>query len=63
MDNETQACATCGRGCHVVIGFFLFLFGLNFLLGNIGVWNDYVTNIIWPALLILSGIVVAFRTK
>ena len=39
-----------------MVGVFIALFGLTFLLKNLDVISDHVTNIIWPSLIILAGV-------
>ncbi|MGA7745140.1 MAG: hypothetical protein WBP56_12450 [Polyangia bacterium] len=53
----------CRCPCHRAIGVLVALFGLNFLLKALGVYGDNVSNIVWPVLLMLSGIKHTFRGK
>lgn len=64
MNIEPKVCPTtheCKCGCHAWKGYLLFLFGLNFLLANLGIISIYASNIIWPSLLILAGLACIFK--
>lgn len=45
----------CKCPCHKATGFFIILFGATFLLKALNVLSEEMTNIIWPAILILAG--------
>jgi len=47
---------TCPCPCHRMTGIFITLFGLNFLLKTLGVYGENISNIVWPAILILAGL-------
>jgi hypothetical protein len=46
---------TCGCGCHKVMPILVILFGLDFLLGMLGVLTMGFVNIVWPVLIIIAG--------
>ncbi len=46
----------CGCPCHMMMGIFVILFGLTFLLGALGVISDHLVSIIWPCFVILAGL-------
>ncbi len=48
---------TCFCRHHKVVPILVFLFGALFLLFNLGVVTAAFTNIAWPLLVILAGIV------
>lgn len=52
---------TCGCGCHKVIPILVILFGLDFLLGMLGVLTPGVVNISWPIIIILAGGMMLFK--
>jgi len=44
-------------------GIILLIFGVAFLLKNLGVMEDVTWSIIWPSILILFGLIAIFRKK
>ncbi len=61
MNMESKECSTCGCVCHKFPGILIALIGLTFLLGHFDIITSYNVNTIWPILLILIGIVKAFK--
>ena len=53
METEEKKCPC---PCHHVMGIFIVLFGLMFLLGALGVLSERTVGIIWPVLVILAGL-------
>ena len=47
---------TCACPCHKMAGILVALFGLNFLLKALGVYDDHISNIVWPALIMAGGL-------
>jgi len=45
-----------GCPCHKMVGIFIILFGLTFLLGTLNVISQQIVNIVWPSLIILVGL-------
>lgn len=56
MEEGKEECKGCSCFCHKVIGLLIALFGLTFLLKDVGVYGDYVNNIVWPSLILLGGL-------
>ena len=46
---------TCGCGCHKIMPILIVLFGLDFLLGAVGVLTWGFVGISWPILVIIAG--------
>lgn len=53
----------CGCPCHMMMGIFVVLLGLTFLLGNVGVLTQYLVGILWPSIVILAGLKKMFAGK
>ncbi len=53
MDSNGKKCCC---PCHKMIGIFVILFGLTFLLKNLGVISDHTAAIAWPVIIILAGL-------
>lgn len=56
MDGKMMMGGMCKCPHHKMIPLFIILFGVDFLLGTLGVLNMYTVNIIWPILIILGGL-------
>mgnify|MGYP001560885175 CR=1 FL=1 len=41
---------------HKVVPVLIVLFGLTFLLGNLGILSGAIASIVWPSLIILGGL-------
>ena len=52
---------TCGCGCHKFMPIIVILFGLDFLLGMLGVLTMGFVNISWPILIIIAGCMKLFK--
>jgi hypothetical protein len=46
----------CACPCHMMPGILIALFGLTFVLKNLGVYSDNVNNWIWPIILLVGGL-------
>lgn len=46
----------CCCPCHKAPGLLIAVFGLTFLLKNLGVYDDSINNMIWPATILLYGL-------
>ena len=46
----------CGCPYHSMMGIFVILFGVVFLLKNLGVISENVSQILWPSVVILAGL-------
>jgi hypothetical protein len=53
MENS-QSCCKCM--CHSTIPVLIVLFGLTFLLKELGVVSASTANIVWPVIIILIGL-------
>lgn len=54
---EKEKCSSGGCPCHkMAMGFFVVLFGLTFLLREMGVLSMHTANMIWPVLVMLGGV-------
>jgi hypothetical protein len=51
----------CSCPCHNMIGVFVFLFGLTFLLRALDVLSNHAAAIIWPIIVMLAGLKTIFR--
>jgi hypothetical protein len=51
----------CGCGCHKVMPILVILFGLDFLLGMLGVLTAGFVSISWPILIIIAGCMMLFK--
>lgn len=51
---EKAGCNNCP--CHKMLGVFIVLFGLTFLLGTLEVISQKTVNIVWPIFVILAGL-------
>ena len=69
MENDMKMggkmCGACGCGCgcmcHKIIPVLVILFGLDFLLGMLGVLTVSFVSVSWPILVILAGCVKMFK--
>jgi fatty acid desaturase len=62
----TPECCTPSEGkkccpCRKLPGLFLILFGLTFLLRELGVISPHVAAVTWPVIVILAGAQYLFR--
>jgi hypothetical protein len=46
----------CGCPCHKAPGILVILFGLSFLLRNLGVIDDQIHGIAWPVIVMIGGL-------
>ncbi|MGD0060315.1 MAG: hypothetical protein ABSD58_12935 [Verrucomicrobiia bacterium] len=46
---------SCSCQCHKVVGLFIALIGLTFLLGAFNVFSQRAVEVVWPILLVLIG--------
>jgi len=63
MQTPQAAQGKCSCPCHKMIGVFIVLIGLTFLLSALNVLSAHMTEIIWPVLVILAGVQTMFRNK
>ena len=60
---ENHSGKKCGCGCHSVIGVFVVLFGVIFLLGNLDILSQRCVGAAWPTIIILAGITKLFKSR
>ena len=46
----------CGCGCHKMMGIYVILFGVVFLLGALDMLSRHTVDIAWPSIVILAGL-------
>ncbi len=63
METPQASEKKCSCPCHKVVGLFIALIGLTFLLGALGVVSARTVSILWPFLVMLAGIQIVFRNK
>jgi len=71
ISSEKKVCHTCGMGIHrncncshhKVVPLLVALFGLLFLLGNLGYVGANYVNIIWPVLALVGGLAKLFENN
>ncbi|MFH1145469.1 MAG: hypothetical protein V1707_00690 [bacterium] len=56
MDQMMEQNKSCSCTHHKFVPFLIFLFGLLFLLGNLGVLGQGLVDIVWPILVLLGGL-------
>lgn len=55
--NHMNSAPACQCGHHKIVPILVVLFGLTFLLEHLGVFTASFTDIAWPVLVILVGLV------
>lgn len=55
METTQTTEGKCSCPCHKIVGLFIALIGLTFLLGAFNVLSPRVVEVTWPILLILIG--------
>ncbi len=55
METPQTSEKKCSCACHRIVGLFIALIGLTFLLGAFNVLSPKVVEVIWPILLLLVG--------
>lgn len=63
IELEQNSGEKCHCPHHKMIGVFVALFGLTFLLGSLDVISQRVVSITWPILVTLIGLQKVFQTK
>ena len=63
METPQASEKKCFCACHKMVGLFIALIGLTFLLRALGAVSDRTVSIIWPFLVMLAGIQITFRNK
>lgn len=63
METSETPKGKCGCACHKMLGLFIALIGLTFLLRALGAVSDRTVSILWPFLVMLAGIQIVFRNK
>jgi hypothetical protein len=61
MEGDMKMGKMCGCGCHKVMPILVVLFGLDFLLGMLGVLTPSFVSISWPILVIIAGCMKLFK--
>ena len=56
METTVASTGKCSCPCHKMIGLFIALIGLTFLLGAFNVLSARVVEVTWPILLLLIGV-------
>jgi hypothetical protein len=56
METSQASQGKCSCPCHKMVGLFIALIGLIFLLGAFGVISQRVVGVTWPILVILIGV-------
>lgn len=59
METAQTSEKKCTCPCHKVVGLFIALIGLTFLLGAFNVFSARVVEVTWPILLVLIGVKLA----
>lgn len=55
METPQASDKKCSCPCHRIVGLFVALIGLTFLLGAFNVFSAKVVEVTWPILLVLIG--------
>ena len=63
METSQASGGKCSCACHRMTGLFIALIGLTFLLGALDVLSARLVGILWPLLVLLTGIQIVFRNK
>jgi hypothetical protein len=63
METPPAAQGKCSCPCHKMIGVFIVLIGLTFLLSALNVLSARIAEIIWPVLVILAGLKAMFGNR
>lgn len=63
METSQASGGKCSCACHKMLGLFIALIGLTFLLKSLDVVSPRAAGIIWPFLVLLMGIQIVFRNK
>jgi len=56
METSQASGKKCSCPCHKMVGLFIALIGLTFLLGAFNVFSPRFVEVTWPILLVLIGI-------
>jgi hypothetical protein len=56
METSQASQGKCSCPCHKMVGLFIALIGLTFLLGAFNVFSPRVVEVTWPILLTLIGV-------
>jgi len=56
METMQASAGKCSCPCHKVVGLFIALIGLTFLLGAFNVLSPRVVEVTWPILVLLIGV-------
>ena len=56
METPPASEKKCACPCHKVVGLFVALIGLTFLLGALNILTPRAVEIIWPILVLLIGV-------
>ena len=59
METSQASEKKCSCPCHKIVGLFVALIGLTFLLGAFNVFSARVVEVTWPILLVLIGVKLA----
>jgi len=63
MGQAGQMGKSCKCPHHMIMPIAIILFGLSFLLTNLGVMTVAANNIVWPVIVILVGLKKTMRCK
>ncbi len=55
METPQASEKKCSCPCHKIIGLFIALIGLTFLLGALNILSPRIVGVTWPILLLLIG--------
>ena len=56
METPQASDKKCSCACHKLVGLFVALIGLTFLLGALNILTPRAVEIIWPILVLLIGV-------
>lgn len=63
METPQTPQGKCSCPCHKMIGLFIALIGLTFLLGAFNVVGPRFVEVLWPILVIMAGMQIIFRAN
>ncbi len=63
METPQASDKKCSCMCHKMVGLFVALIGLTFLLGALNVLAARTVDILWPILLLLIGVKLVFTGR
>ena len=63
METTQASAGKCSCPCHKMVGLFIALIGLTFLLGAFNVLSPRVVEVTWPILVIMAGMQTVMRGR